>query len=95
MSRRADAGYDGEVPVVAVSSDGSAEGETAARVALRATAGRNIVVGALWCVGGILVTSLSYSAAANSPTGGHYFMAWGAILFGGIQFFKGLAKLGG
>ena len=51
---------------------------------------RNMLVGGLFCVGGILVTAITYSAAASSPTGGRYFVAWGAIIFGAIQFFKGL-----
>jgi hypothetical protein len=44
--------------------------------------------GALWCIGGILLTVGSYSAASG---GGTYVIAWGAILFGALQFFKGLA----
>lgn len=48
----------------------------------------DMLVGALWCIGGILVTACTYSAAAEK--GGSYTIAWGAILFGGIQFFKGL-----
>jgi hypothetical protein len=54
---------------------------------------RNMVVGGLWCVGGIVVTAVTYSAAASSPTGGRYFVAWGAIVFGAIQFFKGLFQV--
>ena len=46
--------------------------------------------GALWCGGGILVTVVTYLAAENSPGGGTYVVAWGAILFGAIQFFRGL-----
>ena len=53
----------------------------------------NIIVGALWCVGGILVTALTYNAVKE--TGGHYIIAWGAILFGGLQFLKGIGQLGG
>ena len=48
---------------------------------------KNILYGALWCVGGILVTVLTYSAASN---GGTYVVAWGAVIFGAIQFFKGV-----
>lgn len=59
-----------------------------------ATAEHNMAVGALWCIGGIAVTAYTYSLAAASPTGGHYLIAWGAILFGGIQFLKGLASIG-
>jgi predicted RNA-binding Zn-ribbon protein involved in translation (DUF1610 family) len=54
---------------------------------------RNMILGGLFCVGGILVTAITYSAAASNPTGGRYFVAWGAILFGAIQFFKGLFQM--
>jgi hypothetical protein len=52
---------------------------------------RNMAIGAVICVVGILITAGTYSAA--SP-GGHYVVAWGAIVFGGIQFLKGLFQLG-
>jgi len=52
---------------------------------------RNMVVGGLWCVGGIVVTAVTYSQASSG--GGRYVMAWGAILFGGIQFVRGLLQL--
>ncbi len=38
--------------------------------------------------GGIAVPLYTYSAAAG---GGVYIVAWGAILFGGSQFLKGVA----
>jgi hypothetical protein len=40
--------------------------------------------------GGTVVTIATYSAAASSPTGGRYIVAWGAIVFGIIDFFRGL-----
>src|SRR5689334_14026066 len=40
---------------------------------------KDMIYGALWCVGGTVAT------VANIG-----FIFWGAILFGGIQFFKGL-----
>jgi hypothetical protein len=58
----------------------------------RNAARQNIVVGALWCVGGIIVTAATYNAVKD--TGGTFLIAWGAILFGGIQFLKGLIQLG-
>lgn len=45
--------------------------------------------GAVWCIGGILVTAATYSAASD---GGTYVIAWGAIVFGAIQFFSGLVR---
>jgi hypothetical protein len=50
-----------------------------------------MMVGLGWCVGGIVVTVVSYTTAASGPGGGSYIVAWGAILFGGIRFLKGLA----
>lgn len=54
---------------------------------LNARAKRNMVVGGLWCGGGLAVTLYTYVAASG---GGTYVVAWGAIIFGGWQFVKGL-----
>src|SRR5712692_7157482 len=59
--------------------------------ALKDAGRKNMLYGAMWCIGGIVVTALSYRAAANSG-GGRYVLAWGAILFGGIQFFRGMIQ---
>ena len=56
----------------------------------REAGARNILVGAAFCVGGIAVTALTYQMASG---GGTFIVAWGAILFGGIQFVKGLGHL--
>jgi len=48
---------------------------------------RHMIYGVLWAVGGTAVTAATYSAASS---GGVYFVAWGAILFGIIDFFRGL-----
>ena len=53
---------------------------------------QNMAIGAVICIIGIVVTAVTYSAASQG--GGHYIVAWGAIVFGGIQFFKGLFQLG-
>jgi hypothetical protein len=47
-----------------------------------------MLVGGIWCAGGAVVTIITYQAAA---AGGTYVVAWGAIIFGGIQFLRGLA----
>jgi hypothetical protein len=47
-----------------------------------------MLYGALWCVGGGIVTAVTYSMA--SAGGGRYIITWGAIIFGAIQFFRGL-----
>lgn len=51
-------------------------------------ANKDMLYGALWCIGGILVTAITYSAASSS--GGTYVVTWGAIIFGAIQFFRGV-----
>jgi hypothetical protein len=60
------------------------------RQAKREAANKNMLYGALWCIGGTVVTVASFSAASG---GGRYVVAWGAIVFGGIQFFRGLSQL--
>ena len=54
---------------------------------------KNMLIGALWCVGGLAVTGLTYSAASDG--GGTYIVTWGAIIFGAIQFFRGLVQYSG
>ena len=54
--------------------------------------GRDVLVGGLWFFGGTIVTLWSYHAAASDPRGGHYLVAWGAMLFGGLQFARGLSR---
>jgi len=56
----------------------------------RAAGRKNMVVGALWCLGGLAVTYFSYQSAASG--GGRYVVTWGAVVFGAVQFFRGLAQ---
>ncbi|MCX6830010.1 MAG: hypothetical protein NT002_12135 [candidate division Zixibacteria bacterium] len=73
-------------------SSGAASQETASGGSTPWNAGqKNMLVGALWCIGGIIVTVATYQAAV-SRGGGTYFITWGAILFGAIQFFRGLIQ---
>lgn len=58
----------------------------------RQSAFKNIIAGALWCVGGIAVTAVTYNMA-SSGGGGRYVIAWGAVVFGGLQFMAGLLQL--
>jgi hypothetical protein len=51
---------------------------------------KNMTVGALWCVGGLVVTIGTLAAA--SDRGGTYLIAWGPVIFGFIQFCKGLGQ---
>ena len=59
---------------------------------IRKAARHDMTVGGLWFFGGIIVTAGTYMAAAN---GGTYIIAWGAILWGGIRFFRGLSRRNG
>lgn len=49
----------------------------------RKIAGRGMIIGALWCVGGIIATIVSESMA---KPGGTTFVFWGAVIFGGFRF---------
>lgn len=49
----------------------------------------NMIIGGLICVVGLIVTLGTYNIA--SP-GGHFIVAWGAIVFGAIQFFRGVSE---
>lgn len=51
-------------------------------------ANKDILYGALWCIGGTLVTAFTYSAASNG--GGKYVVTYGAIIFGMVQLVKGI-----
>ena len=52
-------------------------------------AGKNILFGALWLVGGFIVTAATYEMARN---GGSYVLAWGAMLGGGLQLLCGIIQ---
>lgn len=54
---------------------------------------RNLIIGGIFCVVGTVVTVGSYAAASGSAEGGSYVIAWGAILFGGIQALRGVGEL--
>lgn len=55
--------------------------------AKRSRASKDMLYGALWCVGGIIATAIGYSSASG---GGGYMVFYGAIIFGAIQFFRGV-----
>lgn len=44
-------------------------------------ASNDMLYGALWCTGGVIATAADIG-----------YIFWGAIVYGGIRFFKGLAK---
>jgi len=52
---------------------------------------RNMMVaGVLWTVGGAIATIIGYSTAADNPSGGSYYVFWGAVVFGIFDFIRGL-----
>jgi hypothetical protein len=51
---------------------------------------RDMAWGGIICVVGIVITAGTYSAASGG--GGSYVVAWGAIIFGAIRFFRGLSQ---
>jgi hypothetical protein len=53
-----------------------------------ARAQRDVLIGGLWCVGGIALTAVGYLQASQG--GGGYVFAWGAIIFGFAQMMRGL-----
>ena len=57
--------------------------------AIGAAARKEMLYGALWCIGGTAVTVGTYSI---TPNGGPFIIAFGAIIFGVIQFFRGLVQ---
>ncbi|MBL8796586.1 MAG: hypothetical protein JNM56_21980 [Planctomycetia bacterium] len=61
------------------------------REAVREAGQRNMLYGALWFIGGLLVTAATFSFATGAG-GGTYVVAWGAMLGGAIQFFRGLSQ---
>jgi len=59
--------------------------------ALQQAGQRNILIGGIVFVIGVVVTAATL-AASSGPEGGRYVIAWGAIVFGAIQFFRGLSQ---
>ncbi|HGJ64579.1 TPA: hypothetical protein ENS27_04230 [bacterium] len=50
---------------------------------------RRMIFGILWMLGGTLATIVTYIFAMNNLTGGTYIVAWGAILYGIVDFVRG------
>lgn len=60
--------------------------------AVKAQGRTNMLYGAVWCLGGIVVLSLrSGMGDADLAT----YLTWAAIIFGGINVIRGLIQLGG
>jgi hypothetical protein len=60
------------------------------RQILRTRGIRALIFGAVWFVGGLILSAVTYSAAAS---GGVYIVAWGPMLYGIIQIVIGLVRL--
>jgi hypothetical protein len=63
--------------------------EIAIRLKKRNDGLKNMLYGALWCIGGIVVSALSYESASG---GGTYYAFYGAVIIGAIQFLGGLIQ---
>jgi hypothetical protein len=63
--------------------------------ALKESGQLNMLYGALLCIGGVVVSAVTYKIAAGSSEGGRYVIAWGAVIAGAIQFLLGLAQRAG
>ena len=59
----------------------------------RSLALRQLGIGFLLLIIGIVVTSATYSAARSSSGGGHYVLAYGPIAVGAISMIRGLIGL--
>jgi hypothetical protein len=56
------------------------------------SARRNMWIGGVLAVAGLLVTLITYSAASSSSSGGTYFVAYGPMIFGVVLFITGLVE---
>jgi hypothetical protein len=52
---------------------------------------RNILLGSIFFLGGLIVTIWTFSSALLY--GGSYYIAWGAVLFGGMQLARGIFQV--
>ncbi|HEY4056276.1 MAG TPA: hypothetical protein VGM39_06685 [Kofleriaceae bacterium] len=62
-----------------------------ARDEQRRSAKSDMLIGAVMCAFGIIVTAATFSSASTG--GGTYVIAWGPAIFGAIRFFRGLSRL--
>jgi len=72
-----------------VNAEGYIPGQTRIRVLpekTKALAKKSLISGAMWLIGGTVVTIVTYSGTSN---GGSYIIAWGAILYGAVQLIIG------
>lgn len=60
-------------------------------IVTRQSALRNVLIGGALCLAGTIITLSTYTSASTS--GGTYYVCWGAIIFGALQFLQGLGQL--
>lgn len=58
--------------------------------AMKNVAIRDTIIGVALAIVGVVITVMSYQAAANNPEGGSYTITYGLVLFGLIMFGKGI-----
>ena len=51
---------------------------------------KKMLYGALWFIGGLIVTGMTYAAASRS--GGTYVITYGAVIVGAVQFIRGVLE---
>ena len=56
---------------------------------------RQITIGAVFLVLGIILTAGTYGLASSSPSGGTYLIAYGPMIYGVITLIRGLINRGG
>jgi hypothetical protein len=77
-------------PRVAVDEPARPRRLTQEEIEEQGRAHRDMLVGGLWCAGGIAVTIATHANA--SKHGGQAVFAWGAIIWGFAQFMRGFNK---
>lgn len=55
--------------------------------AKKSQANKDMLYGALWAIGGVVATGATYAAAEE---GGSYVAFYGAVIYGGYRFLKGV-----
>ncbi len=51
---------------------------------------KNKIHGALWCIGGLTVSVVTWLLAGAGLMGGSYVVAWGAVVYGAILYLRGV-----
>lgn len=82
-------------PMTTESDDVEAGDDYPAEEPRRHDGRKRMVRGLAWLLGGAAVSLGTFVVAAGSPGGGHYVVAYGAILFGIAQFLHGWAAARG